>query len=57
MLGYLPTEMTARDIAEALTVSETTVRTHLRHIYAKLDADGRREAVRRARDLRLLSPH
>jgi LuxR family maltose regulon positive regulatory protein len=56
VLGYLPTEMTARDIAEALTVSETTVRTHLHHIYAKLDADGRREAVRRARDLRLLSP-
>jgi len=57
VLGYLPTEMTARDIAEALTVSETTVRTHLHHIYTKLDADGRREAVRRARDLRLLSPH
>jgi LuxR family maltose regulon positive regulatory protein len=56
VLGYLPTEMTARHIAEALTVSETTVRTHLHHIYAKLDADGRRDAVRRARDLRLLSP-
>jgi len=48
--------MTARDIADALTVSETTVRTHLRHIYGKLDADGRRDAVRRARELRLLSP-
>jgi LuxR family maltose regulon positive regulatory protein len=56
VLGYLPTEMTAGDIANALTVSEATVRTHLHHIYAKLDADGRREAVRRARDLRLLSP-
>jgi LuxR family maltose regulon positive regulatory protein len=56
VLGYLPSEMTARDIAAALTVSETTVRTHLRHIYEKLDADGRRHAVRRARELRLLSP-
>jgi LuxR family maltose regulon positive regulatory protein len=56
VLGYLPTEMTAGDIANALTVSEATVRTHLHHIYAKLDADGRRDAVRRARDLRLLSP-
>jgi LuxR family maltose regulon positive regulatory protein len=56
VLGYLPTEMTAGDIADALTVSEATVRTHLHHIYAKLDADGRRDAVRRARDLRLLSP-
>jgi LuxR family maltose regulon positive regulatory protein len=56
VLGYLPSEMTARDIAEALTVSETTVRTHMRHIYEKLDAGGRRRAVRRARQLRLLSP-
>jgi LuxR family maltose regulon positive regulatory protein len=56
VLGYLPTEMTAGDIAEALTVAEATVRTHLHHIYSKLDADGRRDAVRRARDLRLLSP-
>jgi LuxR family maltose regulon positive regulatory protein len=56
VLGYLPTEMTAGDIGDALTVSEATVRTHLHHIYAKLDADGRRDAVRRARDLRLLSP-
>ena len=56
VLGHLPSEMTARDIADALTVSETTVRTHLRHIYGKLDADGRRDAVRRARELRLLSP-
>jgi len=56
VLGYLPTEMTAGDIADALTVSEATVRTHLHHIYSKLDADGRRDAVRRARDLRLLSP-
>jgi LuxR family maltose regulon positive regulatory protein len=57
VLGYLPSEMTARDIADALTVSETTVRTHLRHIYEKLDASGRRDAVQRARTLRLLAPH
>ena len=56
VLGYLPTEMSARDIAEVLTVSETTVRTHLHHIYEKLGVPGRRDAVRRARELRLLSP-
>jgi hypothetical protein len=32
------------------------VRTHLRHIYAKLDAHSRSEAVARARELGLLAP-
>lgn len=56
VLGYLPTAMTAAEIAGALTVSEATIRTHLRHIYEKLDVSGRRDAVRRARELRLLAP-
>jgi LuxR family maltose regulon positive regulatory protein len=37
-------------------VSLNTLRTHTRNIYAKLGANSRREAVRRARDLDLLSP-
>jgi LuxR family transcriptional regulator, maltose regulon positive regulatory protein len=49
VLGYLPSTMTAADIAFALRVSEATVRTHLRHIYEKLGATGRRDAVERAR--------
>jgi LuxR family maltose regulon positive regulatory protein len=32
------------------------VRTHLRHIYAKLDVHNRTEAVTRARALGLLAP-
>jgi LuxR family maltose regulon positive regulatory protein len=39
-----------------LFVSTNTIRTHLRHIYAKLDAHGRAQAVDRARQLGLLAP-
>jgi LuxR family maltose regulon positive regulatory protein len=55
VLGYLPSHMTAAEIAAMLVVSEATVRTHLRHIYDKLGAVGRRDAVRRAAQLGLLA--
>ena len=56
VVRYLPSNLTASQIASELCVSTNTVRTHLRHIYAKLDAHGRGEAVARARQLRLLAP-
>jgi DNA-binding CsgD family transcriptional regulator len=34
-----------REVAERLTVSEATVRTHLEHIYAKLDIHSARELI------------
>jgi len=37
-----------------LYVSITTVKTHQRAVYRKLDAKNRRDAVRRARTLELL---
>ena len=52
----LRTNLKAHEIAAELFVSSNTVRTHLRHIYAKLDAHSRNEAVERARQLGLLAP-
>jgi LuxR family maltose regulon positive regulatory protein len=56
VLRYLPSNLKATEIAAELFVSSNTVRTHLRHIYAKLDAHNRSEAVTRARELGLLAP-
>jgi LuxR family maltose regulon positive regulatory protein len=56
VVRYLPSNLKATEIADELYVSANTVRTHLRHIYAKLGAHSRSEAVARARELRLLAP-
>ena len=54
VLQYLPTNLPRREIASALSLSINTVGTHIRNIYAKLQATDRSSAVRRARELRLL---
>jgi len=56
VLRYLPTNLTAPEIAGELNVSTNTVKAHMRHLYAKLGAHRRAEAVARARDLGLLAP-
>ena len=56
VLRYLPGNLKASEIAAELCVSRNTTRTHMRHIYAKLDAHTRTEAVARARQLGLLAP-
>ena len=56
VLRYLPTNLTGPEIARELSVSANTVRTHVRHLYLKLGARRRAEAVDRARDLGLLAP-
>jgi LuxR family maltose regulon positive regulatory protein len=55
VLRYLPTNLSRPEIAGELSISLHTVNTHVRRIYAKLGADDRAAAVRRARTLRLLS--
>ena len=55
VLRYLPTNMSRPEIASELSVSVNTVNTHIRNIYAKLQARDRSSAVQRARELRLLS--
>jgi LuxR family maltose regulon positive regulatory protein len=55
VLRYLPTNLSAPEIANELYVSPNTVKTHLSHLYAKLGAHRRAEAVERARALGLLA--
>jgi LuxR family maltose regulon positive regulatory protein len=54
VLHYLPTMLTAGEIATELGVSVNTVKAHMRSIYRKLEAARRREAVTRAYDCGLL---
>jgi LuxR family maltose regulon positive regulatory protein len=56
VLRYLPTHLTAPEVASELSVSTNTVKTHMRNVYAKLGAHGRAEAVESARALGLLAP-
>jgi LuxR family maltose regulon positive regulatory protein len=46
--------MSNADIAAELFVSVNTVKTHVKSIYRKLGAKRRHDAVRRARQLRLI---
>ena len=56
VLRYLPTKLSAPEIASELYLSVNTVKTHMRHLYDKLGAHRRHEAVEQARALGLLAP-
>jgi LuxR family transcriptional regulator, maltose regulon positive regulatory protein len=56
VLRYLPTNLSAPEIASELYVSTNTVKTHMHHLYAKLGTHRRGETVARARALGLLAP-
>jgi LuxR family maltose regulon positive regulatory protein len=54
VLEFLPTQLTAGQMAARLHVSENTVKSHQRHLYSKLGVSTRTRAVERARELGLL---
>lgn len=54
LVGLLARGLVNRQIARELFISESTVKTHLIHIYAKLGVETRTAAIDRARSLRLI---
>jgi len=56
VLDLLPTQLSAPQIAARLFVSGNTVKTHMSHLYTKLEVTTRTGAVERARELGLLRP-
>jgi LuxR family maltose regulon positive regulatory protein len=56
VLRYLPTKLSAAEIAGEMYLSVNTVKTHMRHLYDKLGTHRRHEAVEQARALGLLAP-
>ena len=55
VLRYLPTNLTMPELADELSLSVNTVRSHMRHLYDKLGVHRRHEAVEQARALGLLA--
>jgi len=54
VLGLIAAGLSNREIAQALVVEVSTIKSHNNHIYAKLDVKSRTEAVARARAIGLL---
>ena len=56
ILTWLGRDVSVPQIAEQLVVGESTVRSHIKKVYAKLDVHSRYEAVQVAKELKLISP-
>jgi LuxR family maltose regulon positive regulatory protein len=54
VLELLATNKTVPEIAENLVLSANTVRTNEKHIYDKLEVNGRFGAVQKAKELKLI---
>jgi DNA-binding NarL/FixJ family response regulator len=56
VLGLMAKGQTTRQIAEALVISENTVKTHIHHILEKLEVNNRAKAVSKAVEMRYILP-
>jgi LuxR family transcriptional regulator, maltose regulon positive regulatory protein len=54
VLALLPSLLSGGEIADELTVSVNTVKSHIRSIYKKLGVTNRRDAVRQAQERNLI---
>ena len=54
VLRLLATDLGSGEIAKKLVISDNTARTHIKHLYRKLGAHSRYEAILQARALKLL---
>lgn len=54
VLQFLAADLTYQEIADQMVISVNTVRTHVRHLYKKLSATSRHEALFEAQDQGLL---
>jgi LuxR family maltose regulon positive regulatory protein len=55
VLRCLAAGMSQPEVAAQLYLSKNTVKTHVRNLYGKLGVQSRSQALRRARELRLIS--
>jgi len=54
LVALLPSRLSNEELADRFCVSVNTIKTHLAHIYRKLDAGNRRAAIQRATEIGLL---
>jgi LuxR family maltose regulon positive regulatory protein len=54
ILSYLPSRFTNTELADHFFVSVNTIKTHMAHIYRKLDVTNRNGAITRAREIGIL---